>query len=254
MRRVPALRQAMTRLLFDPAYVARVYAGPVDGLTEAERALLTAVDRRAWGTDKYRRSRGVQALIEEYPVTAAVLGVKGVDAFFSSSAFAGVLSERGSLALSFGLWAQARGAGDVARLERAVAQARRAKRPAGAGLVTRPGVEPITLPGGVLAFYAQQRQALGADPVAALAHGRPPVPVPAPTGEPDALLVERDDRGEVQVGGGSSALCALLTFTTQPRSRDAVLARARALGCDPGEDVELVDDLLGEGLLTVQEA
>jgi stage V sporulation protein SpoVS len=248
-RRVPALRQAMTRLLFDPAYVARVYAGPVDDLTEPERALLTAVDRRAWGTDRYRRSRGAQALIEEYPVTTAVLGVGGVDAYFSSAAFARVLSDRGSLALSFGLWAQARGAADVARLERAVALARRAERPDGPGLVTRPGVEPLTLPGGVLDFYAALRRALGPNPVEALAHGRAPVPLPAPNGDPDALLVERDAAGEVQVGGGSAALVTLLTFTLQPRPRDAVLARARGLGCDPGDDAELVDELLSEGLL-----
>jgi hypothetical protein len=250
-RDVAALRHAMARMLYDPAFVQRVHAGPVPGLGEAELALLREVDTRAWSTDRYRRSRAVQALIEEYPVTAAVLGVKGVDAFFSSEAFGRVLTRRGSMALDFGTWAEAR-AGAVAKLERAVAAARRGERPSGAGLVTKPGVEPLLLPEGVLGFYAQQRQALGADPVAALAHGRAPVPTPSPGDGEDALLIERDEQGQVQVGGGSAALVRLLAFATTPRSREAVLAHARRLGCDPGEDAEVVDGLIDDGLLVAR--
>jgi len=250
-RNVAALRNAMARLLHDPAFVETVHAGPVAGLSEAERALLCAVDRRAWSTDRYRRSRAVQALIEELPVTAAVVGVEGVDAFFSSEAFGRVLSQRGSLALDFARWVEPR-AGAVARLERAVAAARRGERAPGPGLVTRPGVEPLLLPEGVLAFYAAQRQALGADPVAALAAGRPRVERPVPGAGEDSLLVERGAEGQVQVGGGSPALVRLLAFTTVPRSRDATLAHARRLGCAPGEDAEVVDGLLGEGLLVVR--
>jgi hypothetical protein len=250
-RDVAALRHAMARMLYDPAYVRRVHAGPLPGLVEAERALLLQVDRRAWGTDRYRRSRAVQALIEEYPVTAAVLGVKGVDAFFSSEAFGRVLTKRGSLALDFGSWAEPR-AGAVARLERSVAAARRGERSAGPGLVTRPGVEPLMLPDGVLGFYAAQREALGADPVAALAQGRPKVNPPAQGEGEDALLIERDDQGQVQVGGGSPALVRLLAFLTTPRSREAALGHARRLGCDPGEDAEVVDGLIEDGLVQVR--
>ena len=238
----------MARMLFDPAYVERVHAGPVEGLGEAERALLCRVDRRAWSTDRYRRSRSVQALIEEYPVTAAVLGVKGVDAFFSTGSFGRVLTQRGSLALDFGRWAEAR-AGAVARLERAIAAARRAERPDGPGLVTRPGVEPLLLPEGVLSFYAAERQSLGADPVAALAGGRPLARTPEVGEGDDALLIERDAQGQVQVGGGSPALVRLLAFTTVPRTRDATLAHARRLGCESGEDAEVVDGMIEDGLL-----
>lgn len=250
-RDVAALRHAMARMLYDPAHVARVHAGPVPGLGEAERALLLAVDRRAWGTDRFRRSRAVQALIEEYPVTAAVLGVQGVDAFFSAEAFARVLTRRGSLALDFGSWAEPR-AGAVARLERAVATARRGERAGGPGLVTAPGVEPLLLPGGVLGFYTAQRAALGADPVAALAHGRPLAPAPPPGDGEDALLIERDAQGQVQVGGGSPALVRLLAFLTTPRSRAAALAHARRLGCEPGDDIEVLDGLVADGLVVVR--
>jgi len=250
-RDVAALRHAMARMLYDPAFVDRVHAGSLPGLGEAERALLLQVDRRAWATDRYRRSRSVQSLIEEYPVTAAVLGVNGVDAFFSSEAFGRVLTRRGSLALDFGSWAEPR-AGAVARLERAVAMARRAERAAGAGLVTRPGVEPLLIPAGVLDFYAAQREALGADPVSVLAEGRPRVTPPTQGEGEDALLVERDAQGQVQVGGGSPALVRMLAFLTMPRSRAAALGHARLLGCDPGEDAEVLDGLLDDGLVIVR--
>ena len=124
-RSVAAIRQAMARMLFDPGFVDAVHAGPVDGLSEAERGLLVQVDRRAWGTDRYRRSRGVQALLDEYPVTAGILGVDAVDGFFSSPGFAAVLRDRGSLGLAFGDHAASGPAGAVAILEQAVARARR---------------------------------------------------------------------------------------------------------------------------------
>lgn len=252
MRRdVAALRHAMARMLYDPSFVERVHAGGVPGLAPSELVLLRAVDRRAWSTDRYRRSRAVQALIDEYPVTAAVLGVRGVDAFFSSEAFGRVLTRRGSLALDFGVWAEPR-AGAVVRLERAVALARRGERAAGTGLVTAAGVVPLMLPAGVLGFYTEERTLLGADPVAALAQGRALARPPPPGEGEDALLVEKDVQGKVQVGGGSAALVKLLAFTTTPRSREATLAHARRLGCEPGEDVEVVDGLIGDGLLVAR--
>ena len=334
-RDVHRLQQAMARMLFDPAFVDAVRAGPVEGLTEAERALLVQPDPRAWGTDRFRRARAVHALIDEYPVTTAIIGVSAVDAFFSSPGFAATLALRGSLALDFGDWVLPQ-TGGVARLEQALARARRAEpresdgwpsgpdqaatgrgdlathsgdaathsgdlathsgdapvlalrgslagefaawvRPndgasgslaqplaqaapaaPGAGapaeraaaLATRPGVEGVTLPGGLFAFYLEQRSALGPDPAATLAQRAGPCAAPPnPTGDPDPLLLERDATGQVQIGGASPALVALLAFTTTARPRAAVLGEARRLGCDPGEDAALIADLLADGLL-----
>lgn len=247
-RNVAVLRHAMVRMLYDPGFVAQIHAGGAPGLDAEELALLRAIDRRAWSTDRYRRSRSVQALIEEYPVTTAVLGIAAVDSFFSSDAFGRVLSRRGSLALDFGSWAQARG-GSVVRLERAIAVARREQRPAGPGLVTKPGVEPLFLPAGVLDFYVDERKALGHDPVATLARRRTRAPRPVAGEGQDALLLEKDSAGQVQVGGASASLVTLLSFMTTPRTRAATLAHARRLGCAPGEDAETVDELLAERLL-----
>jgi len=248
-RDVHRLQQAMARMLFDPDYVAAVRGGPVEGLTEAERALLVRPDPRAWGTDRFRRARAVHALVDEYPVTTALIGVSAVDAFFSAPAFATTLARRGSLALDFGDWVRPR-AGAIARLEQALARARRAEPRAGAGLATRPGVEALTMPGGIFAFYLEQRRSLGPDPAATLARqARPRTRAPEPAGDPDSLLLERSDDGQVQIGGASPALVALLAFATTGRPRREVLAEARRLGCDEGDDDALVTDLLAEGLL-----
>lgn len=244
MRSVHAIQRAMVRMLFDPAFVEAVHRGPVPALTEPERALLVAVDRRAWGTDRYRRSRSVHALIEEFPATAAVLGVAEVDAWFSTEAFARTLASRGSLALDFGRWAEAQ-AGELAVLERAIALARRAERPVGSGLVTRPGVEPATLGAGTLQAYARIREALGPDPIEALAAGLEPVQPPEP-GPAEALLIERAPDGAIAISGATEALVALLTYTTTPRERAAVELHAGSLGCDPDEARELVDELSAE--------
>jgi len=68
----------------------------------------------------------------------------------------------------------------------------------------------------------------------------------------DALLVERDAQGQVQVGGGSPALVRMLAFRTMPRSRAAAQGHARLLGWDPGEDAEVLDGLLDDGLVIVR--
>lgn len=251
-RSVSAIRQAMARMLYDPAFVTQVRAGPVPGLTEPERALLLQVDPRAWGTDRFRRSRGVHALLDEYPVTGAILGVAEVSAFFSSSAFAGVLSGRGSLALAFGEAASRGPAGAVARLELAIATARRQATtpvPPGPRLRTRPGVVPVRSTQPVLEAFSAGRARLGSDPTTALIQGHVRLPAPSPAGPAVFVLVECSAQGEVGVGGGSEALHSLLTAVSVPTTRPDALAIARRLGCDAGEDAALIDELVADQLL-----
>ena len=94
-----ALQQAIVRMMIDPAFVAQVHGKrPVPGLAEDERALLRAVDRRAFTTDRFRRARAVQALVEEYPCSAAAIGLTAVDAFLSAPEFAACVADRGGAA------------------------------------------------------------------------------------------------------------------------------------------------------------
>lgn len=242
----------MARMLFDAAFVEAVHAGPVDGLTEAERGLLLTVDRRAWGTDRYRRSRSVQALLEEYPVTAGILGVGAVDAFFSSAAFAAVLRDRGSLALAFGDVAARGAAGGVALIEQAVARARRGadqRSRKGSRIRTRPGVVPLQTRSPVLDCFSEGRQVLGADPVRALVEQRVALPPPEPGGDAVFLVVECSPQGTVQVGGSSPALHGLLSALESAKARRVALSVARDQGCEVGEDEALIAELTAEGLL-----
>lgn len=246
------LQRLIVRMLYDPGLVAAVYEGaPVPGLDEAGRELLRAPDRRAWGTDPYRRSRSLAALLEEYPASAALAGVERLDAFFSSSTFHAAIQGRGSMALAFGDWLIPL-VGPIATLERAIAGLRRPRPAPPRGLIgLGPGFAPMSLPVGALQLYQDLSRRLGSRPADALARGLRLDDLRGRRLGPglEHLLAERDAAGAVGVGGASEALVALLRFAETPRERDAMYAEARAQGADPGEEPELIDGLLADGLL-----
>jgi hypothetical protein len=101
-------------MLFDPEFREDVYADPSgrlagQGLTEAEKGFVVRPDRRAYGTDTHRASRALSALIEEYPVTSAIVarengGIARLHAFFASSDFHECIISRGSIAEAFGAY------------------------------------------------------------------------------------------------------------------------------------------------------
>jgi len=67
-----ALQHVIVRMLYDPAFVQRVYADPHVATADCdvcddERAWLVRADRRAWSVDPYRRARSLTGLLEEYP-------------------------------------------------------------------------------------------------------------------------------------------------------------------------------------------
>lgn len=107
-----AAQRVIVRMLYDAAFRQAVYDAPyavlagVD-LTAAERDALVKPDPRAFGTDPFRRSRSLQALLEEYPVSGWLAGrvlgdVRQLDRFFSSPFFHDCIQNRGSLAHAFG--------------------------------------------------------------------------------------------------------------------------------------------------------
>jgi len=234
-------------MLVDPDHQELVYSErPIPGLAAADRALLTAVDRRAWNTDPLRRARLVQALLEEFPVTAAVVGVPAVDAFFSSPAFRAMLERRGSMALAFADWIRGR-SGDIAVLEGAIARARRSPRQ-GPGLQTAPGVIPLSVQVGTLPFLQRSMVALGPTPAQAVAEG---VRLEAPMTTPaqDHLLVEANRKGQVNISPCDRALVGLLHACVKPTTRAQATRHACRLGADPADAQDIVQHLLSEGLL-----
>lgn len=252
-RRVQA---ALVCMHLDPDYAAAVRgAGPLPELAEAERGLLRAVDPRALAADRYRRARAVHVLIEEYPATAALIGVAAVDSFFSSAAFRTCVFEHGSMALSFGTWLGDRAAGP-GRIEAAIATARRPVPPGRApglapagGLARAPGLVPVFVPEGSLACLERIRARLGPDPVAALAERVRPGERPPRSHRVEAVLVEARPDGDVSLGTASMALARLLQFAGPGRSRDEVAVEAVRLGAEDDEVDALLAGLLADGSL-----
>jgi hypothetical protein len=275
-----ALQRVVVRMLYDRAFQEAVRADPEKALagldlTPEERSWLAAVDPRAYRADPLRRVRSLKDLLEEYPASAALVAaargsVQALDAFFSSEAFHGCVQARGSMALAFGAYLErlgSRGAfgdrrvGPMARLETAIAALRRAG-PDGArgtdaskALRRSAGAALLELPGGTLELYQRLLGSLAEldpDPVAALLHPRFRLKKTRPLRERERqpVLVLRDAAtGGVSLEELPPALYGLLSAAGAGRPRDELLAEARRLGAEPGEDVEILDGLVADGLL-----
>lgn len=250
-----AIQQAIVRMMIDPAFVAAIHGRrPVPGLAEDERALLRAVDRRAFTTDRFRRARAVQALVEEYPVSAAAIGVAAVDTFLSAPEFHACITGRGAMALAFATWLKDQASG-IGAIEGAMARLRRpAIAPASPGtLICSPRFAPLIVPAGTLAWYEATRGWLGATPLERLAGQgpRPGLPRRGLTRRKDEehLLLEARTDGGMDLGTASEALVRLLRQAALPRPRPALEAEAVKRGAAAHEAAEVIDDLLAEGLL-----
>lgn len=265
-----ALQRVVVRMLYDAPFVAAVYADPsaaagaplaTEDLTEAERAWLVSPDRRAYLADPLRRSRSLHALIEEFPVSAALALAAGapitaLDAFFSAAAFHTAIQRRRSLAAAFAEWLAARfgpPVAPVAQLEGAIAAARRGHAapipPGSLGLAPR--VRALALPEGTTALIQHVTEQLGGGDVLArlLAPTFTLRALPALGAAREALLIEASAEGAVSLEGASDELVALLAAANPPCPRQSLLALARELGCEPGEDAEIIDGLTADGLL-----
>lgn len=284
-----ALQRLVVRLLYDPALVDQVYADPDRALagfdlTPAERRFVVAPDRRAYATDPHRRSRSLTELLREFPgasslVAASAGGLAVLDRFFSSSLFHAAIEHRGSLARAFGDYLIALAEtteGDarlasLARLEQAIARVRRA--PIGAPnppgpatmadpwLVVSSHTALVHLPAGTLEQHSAVLAAItrdGRDPVAAIAGDRlelPPAPAAGADGHDEPLLIEgvagnAGEEREIRVAPVTAELAELLLAAAPPGAPSSTLrALACRLGAEPGEDVELIADLVGQGVL-----
>lgn len=259
------VQQALVCMLFDPEFAAKLRAGgelpaelrgAVPELSPRERELLRGLDPRALGTDAMRRARALHVLLDEYPVSAAVLGVDFVDRFFGSAAFRACVFERGSMSHDFGRVYLRERAKGVGLLETAMVCARRADPRAPApseapdALQRAPGVEALSVPEGSLAYYQRGRARLGAQPLEALAKLRKPWKQAPPRRGREHLLIETAADGSLQLSGASAPLVGLLRAAQPGHTRRSLLELAVELGAgDPREAGELLDELLADGLL-----
>jgi hypothetical protein len=244
---------------FDPEYAAAVRSdASLPELGERERELLRSVDPRALTTDELRRARAVHAIVDEYPVSAAVIGLDAVDRFFSSPTFRACVFERGSMALAFGghylvdAHPRARGVGAI---ETAMALARRRVqvpvREAGITMGRAPGIEPVVTAAGMLAFHQRVLARLGSEPLRTLAKRRKPWAERPPDRGREHLLVEAKADGSLAIGTASEGLVELLRAASPARRRAELTRLAVELGADADEAESLLDDLVGDGLLKI---
>ncbi len=243
------LQRMVVRMLFDPTLVDRIYAGKaIDGLDDEARAQLTHADRRAWGTDQYRRSRALTGLIEEFPASSAQAGVGTLETFFSSSVFHRCIEDGGSMTEAFARWIAQR-AGPVARIEQAMAQVRRPEPQYGKGLVLSPRVAMITVSSGTLNQFQAIRAQLGDHPLDRLVKREvQPVERPPLRGK-EHLLVEANEAGEVKVNSANAGLAKLLDAASAPSPRERLIAVARDLGVSQAQAQQVVRELVNDGLL-----
>jgi hypothetical protein len=254
-----ALQRVAVRMLFDAAFADAVYRdadAALAGLslTADERAWLRRPDRRAWGVDPMRRWRALTGLLEEYPVTGALArrfhgDFAGLDAFFSAPPFHACIQERRAVALAFGDFCASHRDPRVAaaaRIELAIARVRRPRAAAGELVAMAEGV---TVPSGALPMYQALAARLGGR-VDAVADPRSlPAALPAIGPGVEHLVAERTADGGVGLGEASEPLVALLEAARDGAARADLLALARRYGCSEGEDAEVVDGLVAEGLL-----
>lgn len=253
-----AIQRAVLRMLYDPGFVAAIHgARALPGLSEAERALLRRVDPRAFATDPLRQARAVQAIVEEFPCSAAALGLARVEAFLASREFLACLGDGGSMGLAFATWLEDQAAG-AGRIEAAMARLRRPEAPplAAGTLRCAVNVAPIGAPAGSLAWYEATRAWLGATPLRALTE-RADRPVPPPRRSPvrsrdpgeEHLLIEIGASGEMSLGTASEALVRLLRHAQRARTRRELEREAVVRGAAADEAAGVIDDLLAQGLL-----
>jgi hypothetical protein len=164
-------------------------------------------------------------LVEEYPAGANAVGAD-LRAFFGGARFHAAVRDGTSLADALGAWLADLAptvVRPVVEVERAIAAGRRAEVPAGEA----------------------SGDTLVRSPRCAVVTG----PVPPPYAcDGDALVTVGED-GLASVEEASDGLAAILRAAEAPVGRGALLAVARELGAEPGEDAEIVDGLLADGLL-----
>lgn len=274
------MQRVVVRMMFDAAFRDRVYADAETALqglelTPDECRWLTAPDSRAYGTDTYRCSRALTGLLEEYPVTGALVlrtphGLERLHGFFAADVFHHCIQERGSMAEAFGVYLRAETFAqqpDIARMaavEGGIARVRRAGDfpPLSLGELTpdtrlrlAPWVELLSLPPTTLPRYSTLFDCLGQYGASRL-EAVLDTTYALPAGQP----VQDDATEFVMVVGVSGAagpslepasdeLGALLNAAQADTTCRELCAVAVRLGAEPHEALELIQDFLDERLL-----
>jgi len=284
-----ALQRVVVRLLFDPAFVERVYAQPETALAglEVDRDLVKQLltnDRRLWNADRLRRSRSLKILMDEFKVTSTlVLAERGelafLDAFFGSSFFHEAVKQRRYMALAFAAYLEdairrrqvgSRHLRAVLGLEAAMARSRRLLREARRGLdaalrgvgngpsgerwAAQPGVLAHFAPANVIGVVQHVEKYLfqiGQVPALALCRDAPrPEPLPEiDERSPTPFLLEPRPGGKVDLSEVDAGYARVVEACERPVDDEALASAVAPHGITSERAREMAGSLLEAGVL-----
>lgn len=272
-----ALQRIAVRMLYDEAFLDRVYADAATAtadcaIDDRERAWLVAPDRRAWRVDPLRRSRSLAGLVEEFAVSVAtfVREVPGatvrLDGFFSSGEFHAGMQRGDSLADLFAAWFAGHlrpPATDFLRLEAALARVRRRVEAAAPARVAAPAtttgrfvlaptVELLVVGAGTVGAWTSALAVLRDGALGERAID-PAVGLPRPRTGPDSDGVLVDGRGP-RLETLSPELAGVLAGAAHPVEFDAFCVAASGHGADAGDCRRIVESFAGDGVLEAADA
>jgi hypothetical protein len=240
-----ALQEIVVCAHFGCGFVDAMLA--TDDVTDAERAAFRAVDPRAFRCDAERQHRAIAAVLEELPVTIAIAGLDAAYALFHDvEGFGAVVRRHLPMSVCFAERLVPL-AGDAARLEGAVARARR-RHGRGLGVARADGVEVVEVGATALVQWQQARVLLGDDGVGAVGRGQR-VPRLRDDDERCFVLVE-PAAGSWSIAGCSAPLAGLLQALDVAVDEATAVAVAKVHGCDDDDEARaLLNDLVADGLL-----
>jgi hypothetical protein len=266
-----ATQRAIVRMLFDERFAGAVYRDSDQALADAgvsadERRWLTAPDARAYRTDPHFCDRALHGLLSEFPVSGALALRAGADLrrFFSSETLHRCVQSGGVLAPAFGDWLCAQRrirevlVKETAQIELALAGVRRSRGTTGGAQCTLAKSAALVSAGaGVLSVYQGIQRQLAA-------HARPVADVALDTlvelvlkrpalGPGERLLAELKHDGTAAIENLSDALGDLLHLAEGGCTLEALYECARSHGAEAGEDVDVVDGLVRDGLVVIGE-
>lgn len=265
-----ALQRTLVRLLHDPTLVERFAETGRHALEEPELSAqeldwLSAANPAAFLTDPYRQGRVLTSLVEELPTSSLLAAARvpgGLVSFFTTPWFHESIRRDRALRLGFADFLTAAG-DDVAALvsvERLLMEMRRSSEATStAELAVAPRVTWAPCPGGTLDLYQSLWAELSrtgkplVEAVLSLA-GSQRQAQGLGVAEAEILLVEPDGRGGFHIGEIPPGLEAILNASKAHGTLRACQAAALNAGASESEALEIIQELIGDGLLVQRDA
>lgn len=282
------LQRVVVRMLFDPAFVTRIYeskGAELEGLKLPKESVsqLLANDQRLWNADRLRRRRALKILMEEFRISSALVLLHTrklaiLDAFFSSKDFHDAVQNRQYMALAFRSYLKSlavphslekTGFLEVLALEGGLAESRREIKDAhrgwdrlldkthgmepGAYFLCSPGALAVEIPSNTLEFIARMEEYLfeaSLIPALALCDDAPkPQKLPILNEALDFYLIEGSEAGKVDFNKVEKRFALLIEACRSPKNERQLRKELRDFDLSRDQIKQMTKALKKAGLL-----